>query len=109
VPPWACLPGRRLGPLHRVMPRIWPYSGKYYELDLGKYSTRPITLSHDGILTNNFLRLKRGTLEMWIAVSRNSRALVAHTYVVTCSIFSKRPLVISGMRFRPIEECVYVY
>jgi hypothetical protein len=25
VPPWACLPRRRLGPLHRVLPRIWPY------------------------------------------------------------------------------------
>jgi hypothetical protein len=23
--PWACLPGRRLGPLHGVLPRIWPY------------------------------------------------------------------------------------
>jgi hypothetical protein len=50
VPPWACLPGRRLGPLHRLLPRIyiyiWPYSEKYYELDLEKYSARPITLSH---------------------------------------------------------------
>jgi hypothetical protein len=35
-----------------------------------KYSARPITLSNDGILTNCFLRIKRGTLEMWIAVSR---------------------------------------
>jgi hypothetical protein len=25
VPPRACLPGRRLGPLHRVLPRIWQY------------------------------------------------------------------------------------
>ena len=42
----------------------------YYELDLEKYSARPITLAHDEILTNGFLRLKRGTLEMWIAESR---------------------------------------
>jgi hypothetical protein len=28
VRPWACLPGRRLGPLHRVLPRIWPYLEK---------------------------------------------------------------------------------
>ena len=47
---------------------IW--GGKYYELDLEKYSARAITLSHDGILTNVFLRLNRGTLEMRIAVSR---------------------------------------
>ena len=35
-----------------------------------KYSARPITLAHDEILTNGFLRLKRGTLYMRIAVSR---------------------------------------
>jgi hypothetical protein len=29
-----------------------------------------LTLSHDGILTNGLLRLKRGTLDMRIAVSR---------------------------------------
>jgi hypothetical protein len=23
VPPWACLPGWRLGPLHKVLPRLW--------------------------------------------------------------------------------------
>ncbi len=34
----------------------------YYELDLKKYSAKPITLAHDEILTNGFLRLKRGTL-----------------------------------------------
>ena len=34
----------------------------YYELDLEKYSAKPITLAHDEILTNEFLRLKRGTL-----------------------------------------------
>ena len=74
VPPWACLPGWRLGPHHRVLPmvlpRIWPYLEKHYELNLEKYSARPITLSHDGILTNGLLRVKRGTLEMQIAVSR---------------------------------------
>jgi hypothetical protein len=41
----------------------------YYELDLEKYSAKPITLAHDGILTNGFSRVKRGTLEMRIAVS----------------------------------------
>jgi hypothetical protein len=42
----------------------------YYELDLEKYSAKPITLVHDEILTNVFLQLKRGTLEMRIVVSR---------------------------------------
>jgi hypothetical protein len=37
---------------------------------LEKYSARPITLAYDEILTNGFLHLKRGTLEMQIAVSR---------------------------------------
>jgi hypothetical protein len=35
-----------------------------------KYSARPITFSHDEILTNCFLRVKSGPLEMQIAVSR---------------------------------------
>jgi hypothetical protein len=35
-----------------------------------KYSAMPITLSHDGILTKSLLHLKRGTLQMRIAVSR---------------------------------------
>jgi hypothetical protein len=57
------LPARpALGPLHRVLPKIWPYSGKYYELNLEKYHARPITLSHDGILINGLVRVKRGTL-----------------------------------------------
>ena len=70
MPPWACLPGRRLGPLHRVLPRIWPYLENPKVNGRQKYSARPITLAHDEILTNGFLRLKRGTLEMRIAVSR---------------------------------------
>jgi hypothetical protein len=57
------------------------------------YSARPITLSHDGILTNGLLRLKRGTLEMQIAVSREQIAqrageLLAHTYVPSLDRFS---------------------
>jgi hypothetical protein len=45
----ACrLPSRHHGPLHRVLPRIWPYLGKYYELNMEKYSARPITVSHQG-------------------------------------------------------------
>jgi hypothetical protein len=35
-----------------------------------KYFAAPITLAHDEILTNGFLRIKRGTLEMRIAVLR---------------------------------------
>jgi hypothetical protein len=34
------------------------------------YFSTLIALSHDGILTNEFLRLKRGTLQMRIVVSR---------------------------------------
>jgi hypothetical protein len=37
---------------------------------LQKYSAVPITLFHDGILTNGLLHVKRGTLQMRIAVSR---------------------------------------
>jgi hypothetical protein len=76
VPPWACLPGWRLGPLHRVLPRIWPYLEKI-QTNNGrqKYSARHITLSHDGILTNGFLCIDRGTLEMQIAVSREQIAV----------------------------------
>ena len=58
----AC-PGRRLGPLHRVLPRIWPYLAKNKKWsDLENYSAKPITLAHDDILTNGFLRLNRETL-----------------------------------------------
>jgi hypothetical protein len=35
-----------------------------------KYSATPITLAHDEILINGILHVKRGTLQMWIAVSR---------------------------------------
>jgi hypothetical protein len=35
-----------------------------------KYSAKPIAKAHDEILTNGFLRLKRGTLEKRTAVSR---------------------------------------
>ena len=66
----ACQAGA-WGRYQGVLPRIWPYlEKKYYKLNLEKYSTRPITLSHDGIVTNGLLRVKRGTLEMRIAVSR---------------------------------------
>jgi hypothetical protein len=96
VPPWACLPGWRLGPLHRVLPRIWPYlGGKHYELNMGKYSARPITLSNDGILTNCFLRLNVGRwrcgLRYRASKSRNARASYWHKLAV--SIFSVSPLV----------------
>ncbi len=71
MPPWACLCqagawGRYIG-FCLGYGHIWK---TYYELDLEKYSAKPITLAHDEILTNGFLRLKRGTLEMRIVVSR---------------------------------------
>jgi hypothetical protein len=63
VPPWACLPGWPLGPLHGVLPRIWPYLAKNKKWsDLENYSAKPITLANDEILTNGFLRLNRETL-----------------------------------------------
>jgi hypothetical protein len=34
----------------------------YYELDLEKYSAKPIASAHDEILKNGFLRLNRETL-----------------------------------------------
>ena len=54
VLPWACLPGRRLGPLHmhigflEYLAKNQKWSGRQ------KYSARPITLAHNEILTNNF-------------------------------------------------------
>ena len=99
VPPWACLPGWRLGPLHRVLPRIWPYLAKIQSSNNRlKYSARPITLAHDEILTNEFFRLKRGTLEMQITVleyraskSRNARARYWH--ILTYPFWIGSPLV----------------
>jgi hypothetical protein len=41
-----------------------------YWKGLQNYSAGPITLDHDEILTSKFLHLKRGTLQMRIAVSR---------------------------------------
>jgi hypothetical protein len=59
--------GRYIGFCHR----IWPYLAKNQKWSgQQKYSATPITLSHDGILINRFLRLKREMLEMWIVVSR---------------------------------------
>jgi hypothetical protein len=62
-PPWACLPGWRLGPLHRVLPRIWPYLAKI-KIKKGrqKYFAKAITLAHDEILINGFLQFNRETL-----------------------------------------------
>ena len=66
VPPWACLPGRRLGPLHRVLPGIWPYLDETQTSEgRQKYSAMPITLSHDGILTKGF------SCKWWDAVDAN--------------------------------------
>jgi hypothetical protein len=72
VLPWACLPGRHLGPLHSVLPRIWPY------LEKRLIFAWPIILLHDYILTtsNKFLHtsINCGTLQMRIAVSRGEIA-----------------------------------
>ena len=91
----AC-PGRRLGPLYRVLPMIWPYLEKYYELNLEKYPAMPITLSYDGILTNRLLRLKRGR---WTCGSRyrasesgDARPRYWHILSLTGSIFTTTPL-----------------
>ena len=66
MPPWACPPGRRLGPLHRVLPGIWPYLDKTQTSEgRQKYSAMPITLSHDGILTKGF------SCKWWDAVDAN--------------------------------------
>jgi hypothetical protein len=63
VPPWACLRGWRLGPLHRGLPRIWRYLVKNQKWSgRQKYSAKPITLAYDEILTNGFLRVNRETL-----------------------------------------------
>jgi hypothetical protein len=50
-----------------------------------KYPVMPVTLSHAEILTNDSSRVKSGTLEMRIAVSREeiaqrARELLAYTY-----------------------------
>jgi hypothetical protein len=71
VSPWACLPGRRLGPLLGIgfclgYGHIWKIQTSNGRQ---KCFARPITLSHDGILTNEFLLVKRGTVEMRIVVS----------------------------------------
>ena len=58
----ACQAGA-WGRYQRVLPRIWPHLDKIQKWSgRQKYSARPITLAHDEILTNGFLRLKRGTL-----------------------------------------------
>jgi hypothetical protein len=59
--PWGRYIGFYLGYGH-----IWKI--QYWE-GRQKYSAKPITLARDEILTNGFLRIKRGTLEMRIAVS----------------------------------------
>ena len=85
---------------HRVMPRIWPYWTKYYELNLEKYPVRLITLSHDGILTNGLLFVKCRTLEMRMVVSREWIAqrtrerVSSYWHILTGSIFTNIPLVL---------------
>jgi hypothetical protein len=68
VLPWACLPCRGLGPLHRVLPMIWSYLENPNKYSRQKYSARPITLPHGEILINRFLRVNRGALQMRIVV-----------------------------------------
>jgi hypothetical protein len=58
--------------------------GKALWIESGKYSARPITLSHDGILMNGFFATKAwdaGDADRGIArVNIATRALFAHTY-----------------------------
>ena len=66
----ACQAGA-WGHYQGILPRIWPYLAKIKKWSgRQNYFAAPITLAHDEILTNGFLRLKRRTLEMRIAVSR---------------------------------------
>jgi hypothetical protein len=54
-----------------VRSTVWPHLAKNQKWSgWQKYFAAHITLAHDEILTNGFLRLKRGTLGMRIAVSR---------------------------------------
>jgi hypothetical protein len=89
----ACQAG--VGPPHRFClgyGHIWKIQTRYGRQ---KYSARPITLSRDGILTNGLLRVKRGMLEMQIAVLREeiaqrARELLAHTYGANFFLFTFR-------------------
>ena len=56
---------------HRVMPRVWPNLEIQTNKGRQKYSARLVTFCHDEILTNVFLLLNCGTLQMRIAVSRD--------------------------------------
>ena len=60
-----------------------------------KYSARPITLTHGGILTIGLSPVKRGKLEMRVTVSREwiaqrTRELMAHTYGANFYFFTFR-------------------
>jgi hypothetical protein len=54
-----------------------------------------VTLSHDEILTNGFFRVNYGTLQMWIAASREQIAQRAASYwqKLTGPIYFFMPLV----------------
>jgi hypothetical protein len=54
---WGRYIGFRLGYGH-----IWKIQTSNSSNGRQKYAARPITLAHDEILTNDFLRLNRGTL-----------------------------------------------
>jgi hypothetical protein len=98
VAPWACLPGWRLGPLHRVLPRIWPYLGN-------PNNRRPAKMFCDA---HNFgpwwdfnkcffflliVRRCRCGLQDRANKSRNARA--RHWHILTVPIFTVSPLVLS--------------
>jgi hypothetical protein len=72
--------------------------------DRQKTFATPITLALDEIFTKGFLSLKRGTLEMRNAVSREqiaqrARTLLAHTYVINLFLYA----------FSYKYSCAYIY
>jgi hypothetical protein len=90
------MPGRSLGPLHRFLPGIWPY----LKNSILERPAKIFCEAHNFALWWNFarrvLRLKRGTLEMQIAVSREwivQRALPRYRHILTSPIYFFLPLV----------------
>jgi hypothetical protein len=99
VPPWACLPGWRLGPLHRVLPRIWPYLDKNQKWsDPEKYSAMPITLAHNEILINDFcgLIVIRCRCELRYRASKLRNARASYWHILTYPFWIVLPLVVTG-------------
>jgi hypothetical protein len=96
VVPWACLPGRCLGLLHRVLQRIWPYLGKSNLKKAGKK------------------RLKRGTLEiaecgLRYRASKSRNARVSFWHILTYPFWIGLPLVPAAGTIVPYSYYLYRY